>query len=320
MDKQQTFYGSGMKKQRKILRAEVFLAEMNKVIPWDDLISTIKPYYKKKTGRQPWDIGLMLRLHFLQIWYNLSDPALEEAVYDRLTFQNFLGFDCFGGDVPDESSICRFRHLLEQHNLSEKIFASVNNYLDKKGLVMKQGTIVDASLLSAPISKKNKKKARDPEMSSTKKNNKWHFGAKLHIGVQHQGKPLIHSLEVTTAKESDKNHMTKLFHGEEKAIFGDSGYTHQEEKRGARHEGLYYGISDRGAHMHPLSASQKKRNRKLSSIRAKVEHPFAVIKNLWGQGRLKYKGLFKNKCRMQVTAALVNIFYCRKALGLVEAS
>jgi transposase len=168
----------------KKLRVERFLDEMNAVVPWCALVEEIKPYYKGDGGRPPHDLELMLRVHFLQLWNNLSDPALEEALYDRLSFQKFLGFDCFGGVVPDESSICRFRHLLEQHDLSQKILSCVNGHLMAHGLVLKEGTIVDATLLQAPVSKKNARKERDPEMSSTRKNNKWYFGAKGHIGVQ----------------------------------------------------------------------------------------------------------------------------------------
>lgn len=299
---------------KKLLRVEKFLDEMNKAVPWSALCDVIRPHYRLEGGRRPHDLELMLRIHFLQLWHNLSDPGMEEALYDRLSFQKFLGFDCFGDAIPDESSICRFRHLLEAQGLSKRILSIVNSHLSKHGLVLKEGTIVDATLLQAPVSKKNAKKERDPEMSSTRKNNKWYFGAKGHIGAQAQGKPIIHSVEFSTAKESDKIHMTKLFHGEERAIFGDSGYTAQEEKRGARHEGLYYGIADRGAYKHPLSATQKKRNRKLSGIRAKVEHPFRVIKELWGHRKLRYKGLAKNASQFTVLCALSNLYFCRKEL------
>jgi IS5 family transposase len=300
--------------KRKELRVEKFLGEMDVVVPWAALEEEIKPYYRSEKGRRPHDLALMLRIHFLQLWHNLSDPGMEEALYDRLSFQKFLGFDCFGGDIPDESSICRFRHFLEGHGLSKKILSCMNAHLSRHGLVLKEGTIVDATLLQAPVSKKNKGKTRDPEMSSTKKNNKWHFGAKGHIGVQAGGKPVIHSVEFTTAKSHDKTAMVNLFHGEEKAIFGDSGYTDQADKRGSRAVGLYYGIADRGARAHPLSASQKKRNRKLSGIRAKVEHPFRIIKEQWGHRKLRYKGLEKNASQFTTLCALCNIYLCRKQL------
>ena len=296
----------------KKLRVEKFLDEMILVVPWNNLETELTPYYKSKKGRHPHPLALMLRIHFLQLWHNLSDPAMEDAIYDRLSFQKFLGFDCFGGVVPDESAILRFRHLLEKHKLSEKILSIVNNHLSNHGLILKEGTIVDATLLQAPVSKKNKGKTRDPEMTSTRKNNKGYFGAKGHIGVQCEGKPLIHSLFFSTAKDHDKKHMGFLFHGEEEAIFGDSAYVAKAEKRGARSEGLYYGIADRGARDRPLSSSQKKRNRKHSSLRAKVEHPFRIIKELWGHRKLRYKGLAKNGSQFTVLCALSNLYFSRK--------
>lgn len=299
----------------KRLRVEKFLDEMEKVVPWDLICDEILPYYSANDkGRPAHNLLLMLKIHFLQQWNNLSDPAMEEAIYDRLSFQKFLGFDCFGGVVPDQSSILRFRHLLEKHQLSDTILATVNQHLAANNLILHDGTIVDATLLQAPVSKKNSRNERDSEMSSTKKNNRWHFGAKGHIGVQAQGKPIIHSVEFSTAKDHDKTHMTGLFHGREKAVFGDSAYAKQDEKRGARFEGLYYGISDRGARSHPLSNSQKKRNRKHSAIRAKVEHPFRIIKTLWGHGKLRYKGLMKNGSQFRILCALSNLYFCRNEL------
>ncbi|MHA1540293.1 MAG: IS5 family transposase [Alphaproteobacteria bacterium] len=272
-------------------------------------------YYKSaNTDRPAHDLSLMLRIHFLQLWHNLSDPATEEAIYDWLSFQHFLGFDCFGGIVPDESSICRFRHFLEEKNLTKKILKIVNQHLEHQGLILKEGTIVDATLFQAPVSKKNKKKERDPEMSSTRKNNKWYFGAKGHIVVQANGKPLIHSVDFITAKNHDITVLENLFHGEEQAIFGDSAYSRRADKKAARASGMYYGISDRGVRKHPLSSHQEKRNRRHSSVRNKVEPPFRVIKTLWGHGKLRYKGLEKNAHQFTTLCALTNIYMCRKML------
>lgn len=239
---------------------------------------------------------------------------MEEALYDRLSFQTFLGFDCFGGVIPDESSICRFRHLLEEHGLSQQLLVAVNTHLDAHGLVLKAGTIVDATLLAAPVSKNNRRQERDPEMSSTCKNNKWHFGAKGHIGVQAQGQPIIHSTEFTTAKVHDGQMLEALQHGDEQALFGDSAYTKQADKRQARQDGVYYGLSDRGYRKHPLSSSQKQRHRRHSGIRAKVEHPFRVIKHLWGHRKLRYKGLAKNAAQFTRLCALSNLFFGRREL------
>lgn len=300
--------------KRKELRIERFLNEMNAVVPWKNLIEAVKPHYKSEGGRPPHDLELMLRIHFLQLWNNLSDPAMEEALYDRMSFQKFLGFDCFGGIIPDESSICRFRHLLEEHSLSQKILKTVNKHLATHGLVLKAGTIVDATLLQAPVSKKNAQKQRDPEMSSTRKNNKWYFGAKGHIGVQAQGKPIIHSATFGTAKDHDIKAFDALLHGEERAVFGDSAYNKNDDKAQARAAGIYYGISDKGRRNHPLSGSQEKKNRKHSRLRAKVEHPFRVIKHLWGHYKLRYKGLAKNASQFTTLCALSNLYLCRKDL------
>jgi len=299
---------------KKQLRVERFLAEMDSVVPWQALVSEIKPCYKSQRGRRPHDLELMLRIHFLQLWHNLSDPAMEEALYDRYSFQTFLGFDCFGGIVPDESSICRFRHLLERNGLSHKILSCVNNHLSQHGLLLKAGTIVDATLISAPVSKKNKDKKRDPEMSSTRKNNKWHFGAKGYIGVQANGKPIVHTAEFGTAKEHDSKQLDNLLHGNEGAVFGDSSYSKQMNKRAARSKGIYYGISDKGARDHPLSDRQKKRNHKHNKLRCKVEHPFRVIKHLWKQTHCKYKGLAKNESWFRTLCALSNLYFCRRDL------
>jgi IS5 family transposase len=298
----------------KKLKVEKFLGEMECVVPWAMLVKTIAPYYKQEGGRPPHAVELMLRVHFLQLWHNLSDPAMEEALYDRLSFQKFLGFDCFGGVIPDESSICRFRHLLEQHGLAKRILACVNAHLAKHGLVLNAGTVVDATLLQAPVSKKNERGERDPEMSSTRKNNKWYFGAKGHIGVQAQGKPIIHSTEFSTAKDHDIKELENLLHGNEKTVFGDSAYVRMNDKRNARADGIYYGISDRGFRKHPLSSSQRKRNHKHSSVRAKVEHPFRVIKHLWGHYKLRYRGLLKNATQFTTLCALSNMYLCRKDL------
>lgn len=299
----------------KILRIQVFLEEMDAILPWQQLLQTIAPHYKTGQGGRPaFPLEQLLRIHFLQLWHNLSDPAMEEALYDRLSFIQFVGLDGMTTKPPDETVICRFRHLLEQYGLAQKILTVMNQYLASKGLVCKVGTIVDATLLQAPISKKNTDKRRDPEMSSTQKNNKWYFGAKGHIGVQAQGKPIIHSVAYTTAKEADIDAFDYLLHGEEEAVFGDSGYTKREDKVLARELGLYYGVLDRGARGHGLSKSQKKRNRRHSGLRAKVEHPFRVIKVLWGQAKLRYRGLLKNGSRFVSLCALCNVYMCRKAL------
>lgn len=296
---------------RKQLRVEATLAEMDAVMPWEQWLSLIKPVY---TNRYVFDCETMLRIYCIQQWNDLGDAEMEEALYDRLSYQKFVGLDGFTDPVPDESTILRFRHLLEDHDLDKVIFAETLAYLAELGLVLKRGTIMDATLFEAPVNKKNATGARDPEMSSTKKNNKWHFGAKGHIGVQADGLAIIHSVSFTTAKVHDSKEKEKLQHGEEKAIFGDAAYSNKADKQKCRKEGIYYGIADKGQRNKPLSAKQKCKNRKHSGIRAKVEHPFRTIKVLWKHRKLRYKGLSKNAKKFTMLCALHNIYCSRKRI------
>lgn len=287
--------------------------EMTKVVPWNDISHLIQPHYREnEIGRKRIDLLLLLKIYFLQQWFNLSDPAVEEWIYDRISFQKFLNIDLMD-NVPDETTILNFRHLLEEHQLPEKIFKLVNKLLENKGLLLKEGTIVDATIISAPSSTKNKAKKRDPEMSSTKKNNNYHFGMKAHIGVDTKS-GLVHSLETTTAKNSDIGQLEKLLHRKEKSIFGDKAYGRQDDKRAARRKGIFYGITDKGYSNHKLSNKQKSRNKKTSSVRSKVEHPFHTLKCKWGHRKTRYRGIFKNKMQLFTIFALGNIFRVRKIL------
>lgn len=229
----QLSFASLTPKDKKI-RAEKFLEEMDKVIPWRKLETIIEPHYTKAgNGRRPLNLLLMIKIYCLQQWYNLSDPGMEEAIYDRLSFQRFLEIDLMLDRIPDETTILQFRHLLEQHDLTHHIFLLITGYLQDKGLLLKKGTIVDATIVISPSSTKNKEKKRDPEMSSTKKNGNHHFGMKAHIGADVKS-GLVHSLEVTTAKRSDYAEMVNLLHGEEEAVFGDKGYSCEKDKHYAR--------------------------------------------------------------------------------------
>ena len=268
---------------------------------------------RQHMGRKRTDALMLLKIHFLQQWYNLSDPGAEEAIYDRNSFQKFLEIDLLGQTVPDETTILNFRHFLESHGLQIKFFAIVRSLLEEKHLLMRSGTIVDATIIEAPSSTKNKEKKRDPDMSSTKKNGDWHFGMKAHIGVDADS-GFIHTVETSTAKVHDKAKMNDLFHGEEKAKFGDKGYVGDEDKREARKVGIFWGVLDKGRINHPLSRSQKKRNRKLSSVRSKVEHPFQVLKCQWGFVKVRYRGLTKNSLQLQTLFMLVNLFKARRKL------
>lgn len=296
----------------KRLRCEKFLEEMEKVVPWNAFQGEIEPHYtEKETGRKRMDLVMMLKIYFLQQWYSLSDREAEEMIYDRNSFQKFLGIDLLSQAVPDDTTILHFRHLLEEHKLQERFFAVVKEQLQTKGFLMKEGTIVDATIIAAPSSTKNKEQKRDPEMSSTKKGNQWYFGMKAHIGVDSQS-GLVHHLETTAAKANDRVPFQKLLHGEERALFGDKAYGKQEDKRNAREKGILWAISDRGTPHHSLSSSQRKRNRKFSRVRAKVEHPFQILKCQWGYVKVRYKGLFKNTMQLFTLFTLVNLFRVRK--------
>jgi IS5 family transposase len=292
----------------KVLRASRFLDSMDRVIPWKSLSEAIEPYYQGKTGtgRRAMPMERMLRIYFLQQWYSLSDPEAEDAIYDRRSFQQFLQLDPASDKVPDETTILNFRHLLEEHRLQEDFFARINEHLEKAGLQLRRGTIVDATLIAAPSSTKNGQKKRDPEMSSTKKNNQWHFGMKASIGVDAQ-KGLVHSVKTDTAKTHDSRLM-------EDALFGDKGYADNVRKQQCRTGGLYYGILDKATPKAPLSQSQKKRNRQLSSVRSKVEHPFQVLKCQWKYRKVRYRGLAKNTAQLFTLFGLYNLFKVRRQL------
>jgi IS5 family transposase len=287
---------------------------MEQVMPWENFFNEIAPYYSEKgTGRKRMELSIMLKIYFLQQWYSLSDREMEEMIYDRNSFQKFLGIDLLSQKAPDETTILNFRHMLEEHKLQERFLRVVNAVLEKRGLLMREGSIVDATIIAAPSSTKNNERKRDPEMSSTKKGNQWYFGMKAHIGVDAQS-GVVHSIETTSAKISDRTPFRKLLHGKEKALFGDKGYFKISDKRESRAAGILWAISDRATVKRKLSSSQRKRNRKYSSVRAKVEHPFQVIKCQWGHVKVRYKGLFKNTMQLFALFSLANLFRARKIL------
>lgn len=299
----------------KLTRADRFLDEMNRVVPWAELVAIIAPHWGQAaaTGRKLTDVELLLRLHCLQQWYNLSDPALEDAVHDRLSFQRFLQLDPLTQKVPDESTVLHFRHLLEKQHLGAAIFATVRTQLEAQGLLLKSGTIVDATILAAPSSTKNASGQRDPEMSSTRKGQAWHFGLKAHIGVDAQS-GLVHSVQTTPASTHDATMLEALLHGEETALVADSAYGNMTLKAYCREAGLHYLITDKAARSVKLSGKQHRSNRKKSSVRGKVEFPFRIIKQLWGHTKVRYRGLLKNASQLHVLFALSNLFQARKQL------
>lgn len=312
MSQQTSFLSLGC--MTKLTRTDRFLAEMNRVVPWVELAEVVGPHWgRAQTGRKPTELMLLLRLHCLQLWYNLSDPALEDAVHDRLSFQRFLQLDPLTAQVPDETTVLHFRHLLERHGLAEAIFARVRAQLEAKGLLLKSGTIVDATIIAASSSKKNQAGERDPEMSSTRKGTTWHFGMKAHIGVDAKS-GLVHSVRTSTASVADSALLPALLHGEEQALVADGAYGNMTLKAQCRQAGLLYLIKDNAARSVRLSGKQLRANRHKSQVRAKVEFPFRIIKHLWGHARVRFRGLAKNTARLHFLFALSNLFQARRAL------
>jgi len=302
-------------KHRKKTRKERFLDDMEIIIPWPGLVGAIKPFYPnpKGAGRKPIGIERMLRIYFLQHWFNLSDPAAEEAIYDSRAMRNFVGIDLGNEPAPDETTICKFRHLMERHNLGDQLFHLVNDYLKENGLTLNRGTIVDATIINAPSSTKNKKKQRDSEMHQTRKGNQWYFGMKAHIGVDSKSK-LIHSVVATSANVHDSVVIGDLLHGNETRVWGDSAYTGKSSV-----------IKEVAPNAKDFTHKRSRRNRKLteqeklansfkSKTRARVEHLFGVMKGRFGFTKVRYKGLAKNGHHLFVSSALTNLVIARKYL------
>jgi IS5 family transposase len=311
---QTTFASVAWEKKGKITRRERFLAEMDAVIPWARLLALIEPHYPKGGhGTQPKPIEQMLRIYFMQNWFNLSDPQAEDSLYDIESMRRFAGIELLGHDIPDESTILRFRHLLEKHRLTERIFAEIRSLLEEKRLLLKSGTIVDATIIAAPPSTKNEAKARDPEMHQTRKGKDWHFGMKAHIGTDPHG--IVHSLTTTAANVSDITQMHKLLHGQEREVFGDQAYWSESHRQSALAAGIRYRINRRRPNDSALlSKYQRFINRRRSAARARVEHIFHVVKRLWGFSKVRYRGLAKNTARLHTAFALANLYLLRRRL------
>ena len=306
---QATFAQTGFEQYRKTTRREQFLVEMERVVPWDKLCAVIEPYYPTVdgAGRPPVGLERMLRLYFLQQWFNLSDPAVEEAVYDSASMRAFVGIDLGREPAPDETTVCKFRHRLEKHALGEKLFQAVNGYLQKQGLKVNTGTIVDATIIGAPTSTKNKAGQRDPQMCQTKKGKQWYFGMKAHLGVDSKTQ-LIHSVMATPANTHDSQALPYLLHGKETRVWGDSAYTGQTEVIREQAPCAQDFTHHKGCRNRPLTESDRERNRTKSKVRAKVEHLFRVIKCSFGFVKVRYRGLKKNAHRLFVTCALANLY------------
>jgi len=312
--KQTTFASAAWERKGKVTRRERFLAEMDQVIPWASILSLIEPHYPKAgKGTQPMPMERMLRIYFMQQWFNLSDPAMEDALYDSESMRRFAGVELIDDAVPDESTILRFRHLLERHQLTQKLFELVRGLLEQKRLLLKSGTIVDATIIDAPPSTKNEAKERDPEMKQGKKNGReWHFGMKVHVGTDRRG--IVHTLTTTAANASDIGQMANLLHGAEREVYGDQAYWCEAHRQAALSRGIRYRVNRRGNHGHKLTRYERAINRIRSATRARAEHVFHVVKNLWGFTKVRYRGLAKNTARLFAAFALANLYMVRRHL------
>jgi IS5 family transposase len=301
--------------KKKKTRREKFLEEMEQVIPWAEMVQVIKDYYPKAgNGRQPMSLERMLRIYFMQQWYSLSDPAMEDALYDIESMRRFAGIDLAVDVVPDETTILNFRHLLEKYNLTQRIFEKTKRYLIDKGLLLREGTIVDATIITAPSSTKNKDQSRDKEMRSTRKGNQYYFGMKAHVGTD-TGKGLAHSVEITAASVHDSQVMDKLVHGEEGVIYGDKAYSNLQKKQEYEDNGIKWSVNRRGSRWYRLTEEDIARNHQQSQVRAKVEHIFRVVKHLWRYQKVRYKGLYKNAVQVYSLFTLANIYLVRRELA-----
>jgi IS5 family transposase len=316
MPKQPAFPSLRHAMKKKQTRREKFLAEMDAVVPWARLLALIAPHYPKvgpKGGRPPMPLETMLRIYFLQQWYALSDPMAEEMLYDSDAMCRFAGIELGDDRIPDETTILNFRHLLEKHRLTEKLFAEVNRHLADQGITLCSGTLVDATIIDAPSSTKNEAKARDPEMSSTKKGNDWFFGMKAHVGVDAQN-GIVHSLDTTTAKTHDSQVWDELLHGEETSVWADKGYVSAAREAAFTGPDKFWGVmrkAPKGGTLHPIDEDI---NRIIAKVRARVEHPFRLLKRQFGYIKTRYRGLAKNRAQLFTLFALGNLFLVRRRL------
>lgn len=309
--------------KKKITRREVFLGKMEQVVPWSRLKEVIEPHYPKsgKRGRPPIGLERMLRMYFVQQWYGLADEAVEDAVYDSQALRSFMGIDLSRASVPDATTLMGFRHLLEAHDLTKAMLVEINVMLMERGLLMTQGTLVDATLIAAPSSTKNKAHARDPEMHQTKKGNQWHFGLKAHIGVDKES-GLVHTLTTTAANVSDISQTPALLHGQESAVWADAGYVGVEKREemqkalAANEQTVQWHVAKRRKTITKLADGWQKSMAQAyetlkAQVRAYVEHPFHIVKNIFKYKKTRYKGLAKNDTQLNMLFALSNLYMVR---------
>jgi len=321
MKQQLSFAQSEYAGKKKVTRREKFLGEMERVVPWERLCAVIEPHYPQgKRGRPPIGIERMLRIYFLQQWYALADEALEDALYDSQAMRTFAGIDLSVEAVPDATTLLKFRHLLEAHDLTRRIFAEVGTLLSERKLLMKEGTIVDATIIAAPSSTKNARKKRDPEMHQTRKGNQWYFGMKAHIGVDAQS-GLVHRVTGTAANVADIAQTHALLHGQEKEVYADAGYLgiEKREEIAARNAEVEWHVAAKRGKVKAMAEGLTKEltvqiERLKAQVRARVEHPFHIIKNLFKHRKTRYRGLAKNTAQLHSLFALTNLFIARRAL------
>ena len=321
MSHQLTFADSEFSTKRRQTRKEIFLSRMEQILPWQNMTAVIEPFYPKAgNGRRPYPLETMLRIHCMQHWYNLSDGAMEDALYEIASMRLFARLS-LDSALPDRTTIMNFRHLLEQHQLARQLFKTINRWLAEAGVMMTQGTLVDATIIEEPSSTKNKEQQRDPEMHQTKKGNQWHFGMKAHIGVDADS-GLVHTVTTTAANAHDITQAHALLHGEEEMVFADSGYrgVHKREEIQEQHPDVDWHIAmmpgQRKAmdKRRPVNALREQLEKLKASIRAKVEHPFRVIKCQFGHSKVRYRGLAKNTSQLLVMFALSNLWMVRKRI------
>ena len=303
--------------KKKRTKRDVFLAEMAAVVPWSALESVVEPHYPRvgpQGGRRPFPLPVMVRIYCLQQWYSLSDPGAEEALYDIQSMRSFCGLELGRDAIPDETTILNFRHLLERHDLTKAIFAAVAEHLEARGEMLRGGTIVDATLIAASPSTKNKEGKRDPAMRSSKKGNQWYFGMKAHVGVDAKS-GLVHTAGVTTGSVHDARVMARLIREDDRAVYGDKGYVSAEKKRAAADAGVLWAVKEKAKPGRKLSKRQQARNRRFGKVRAKVEHVFRVMKCQFGYRKVRYRGIAKNGAQVFSLLALANLYLARGRLA-----
>jgi IS5 family transposase len=321
---QRSFASAEYAMKKKRTRREKFLAEMERIVPWSRLTAVIEPLYPKsgRVGRPPIGVPKMLRMYCVQQWYSLADEALEDALYDSQALRDFVGIDLSRESVPDATTLLKFRRLLQDNDLTRTLFDEINAHLTEQGLLMRAGTIVDATIIAAPSSTKNEGKTRDPDMHQTKKGNQWFFGMKAHIGVDAES-GIVHSVVATAANVGDITQAGALLHGEEEVAFGDAGYrgvNKREEAQGPRwHVAMQPGKRRKLELTRKWARLLEQAEQLKASVRAKVEHPFHVVKNLFHHKKVRYKGLAKNAAQLFSLFALANLIIAKRRLLAIHA-